>query len=215
MLHLVHSQNTLELTYTAIDNADYVQLDSIKVMNRTQGGDTVLYYPDTVLVLDYAVGIGEVNKENSGLHVFQNYPNPVKDHSTVTIQIPSSGKVKITVADLMGRQILKSEYELEKGYHSFSFAPGAEELFFFTAQWKNDSRSIKILNALSNSNRIVSLKYIGSNDFKNELKVSAAIQSFSFNMGDTLLYIGYYDTSQSGMLDSPEVSDTYGNCCSY
>ena len=33
---------TMELTFTAVDNAAYVQLDSIKVMNRTQGGDTVL-----------------------------------------------------------------------------------------------------------------------------------------------------------------------------
>jgi len=29
----------LDLTYTAVDNAAYVQLDSIKVMNRTQGGE--------------------------------------------------------------------------------------------------------------------------------------------------------------------------------
>uniref|UniRef100_UPI00405679A6 hypothetical protein n=1 Tax=Candidatus Electrothrix sp. TaxID=2170559 RepID=UPI00405679A6 len=40
---------SIELTFTAIDSADYVQLDSIKLMNRTQGGDTVI--DDTVLVL--------------------------------------------------------------------------------------------------------------------------------------------------------------------
>ena len=34
---------TIELTFTAIDSAAYLQLDSIKVMNRTQGSDTVLY----------------------------------------------------------------------------------------------------------------------------------------------------------------------------
>ena len=44
---------TLELTFTAIDSAAYIQPDSIKVMNRTQGGNTVLYWPDTVLNLFY------------------------------------------------------------------------------------------------------------------------------------------------------------------
>ena len=49
---------TMELTFTAENNGLYVQLDSIKIMNRTQGGDTVLYWPDTVLSI-YYVGIPE------------------------------------------------------------------------------------------------------------------------------------------------------------
>jgi hypothetical protein len=42
-------QNTIDLTFTAVDNAAYIQLDSIKVMNRTQGSDSVIYWPDTSL----------------------------------------------------------------------------------------------------------------------------------------------------------------------
>jgi hypothetical protein len=30
-------RQTLDLTFTAVDNAAYVQLDSVKVMNRIQG----------------------------------------------------------------------------------------------------------------------------------------------------------------------------------
>jgi hypothetical protein len=52
------SGQTIDLTFTSEDNGTYVQLDSIKVMNRTHGGDTVLYWPDTVLSL-YYVGIYE------------------------------------------------------------------------------------------------------------------------------------------------------------
>ena len=59
---------TLELTFTAIDSAAYVQLDSIKVMNRTKGGDKVLYWPDTSLVL-YYVGIPEISKDDIGFHL--------------------------------------------------------------------------------------------------------------------------------------------------
>ena len=79
---------TLELTFTAIDSAAYVQLDSIKVMNRTQGGDTVLYWPDTLLVLDYQVGVSEINNNVGTFRVFQNFPNPVTDKTTVSLFIP-------------------------------------------------------------------------------------------------------------------------------
>ncbi len=50
----------IELTFTAVNNATHVQLDSIKVTNRTQGEEIVLLYPDSVLVLEvelpYVVG---------------------------------------------------------------------------------------------------------------------------------------------------------------
>lgn len=41
----------MELTFTAVNNDAHVQLDSIKVMNRTFEGEIVLLYPDSVLVL--------------------------------------------------------------------------------------------------------------------------------------------------------------------
>ena len=64
-----------QLTFTAVDNETYIQLHSIKVMNRTQGGETVLVYPDTVLVLDGLVGnhIETLPGENR-LFISQNHP---------------------------------------------------------------------------------------------------------------------------------------------
>ncbi|MCK4677881.1 MAG: hypothetical protein KAT48_07100 [Bacteroidales bacterium] len=50
---------TMELTFTAENNGLYVPLDSILIENLTQGGDTTLYAPDTVLVLDYVTSIGD------------------------------------------------------------------------------------------------------------------------------------------------------------
>ncbi|MEA3478050.1 MAG: FISUMP domain-containing protein [Bacteroidota bacterium] len=53
------------------------------------------------------------------------------------------------------------------------------------------------------------LKYLGTEDSSPQLKVTKAIQSFLFSLGDELLYIGYYDTLQSGVLNTPETSETY------
>jgi uncharacterized protein (TIGR02145 family) len=67
---------TIELTFTAVNNANYVQLDSIKVMNRTQGGEAMIYWPDTTLVVPGGLGftpgdellcIGYANGLQSGM----------------------------------------------------------------------------------------------------------------------------------------------------
>ena len=139
--------SAIELTFTAIDSAAYVQLDSIKVMNRTQGSDTVLYWPDTMLVLDDQVGVPEINNNVGTFKVFQNFPNPVTDQTTISLFIPEKDQVNLIITDLTGRVIFKSASLLDKGTHSFRFNPGKGNLYFFSAQWRGQSSSIKILNA--------------------------------------------------------------------
>ncbi len=199
----------LELTFTAIDSASYVQLDSIKVINCTQGGDTLLYWPDTVLVLDYQVGITEINDGGEGLQVFQNYPNPVKNQTTITLYVPEKEKVDVMISDMLGRKVINTERLLDRGYHSFRFAPGSGKIFFFTAYWKATSSSIKIMHAATGADRSSSLEYLGSYSSEPYLKSFNNVQSFEFNLGDELLYIGFADTLQSSILDAPENSETY------
>lgn len=200
------SQN-IELTFTAIDSTVYTQLDSIKVMNRTQGSDTILYWPDTVLML-YHVGIHEDSDRNLNFHVLQNYPNPVVDRTTINFCIPEKGDVKINVADVLGRQVLGTEKTLDQGCHEFTFKPGKSKIYFFTVSWNGTSQSIKILNTGRGTNRLCSLEYIGNNDFTPRTKSTTETQDFSFTLGDILLYIGYTDTIQSGRQDAPETSNT-------
>ena len=198
----------MELTFTAVDNTAWIQSDSIKVMNRTQGSDTVLYYPDTVLTINY-VGIYEVSKNLNGFQVLQNYPNPVADHTTISLVIPEKDRVSLVVSDMLGRVIMQSERILDRGIHSFRFTPGSGHLFFFTAQWKGSSSSIKILQAGFNSEGESSVEYSGGEDASPQLKAIRAIQYFSFAPGDELLYIGYANGLESGILDSPHESQTY------
>jgi len=199
----------MELTFTAIDSAEWVQLDSIKVMNCTQGGDTILYWPDTVLVLDYQVGIPEANSDVRNFQVFQNYPNPVAEQTTISFYVPEKDKVSLIVTDILGRVILKSDKVLDKGLHSFRFTPGSGNLYFFTASWQGQSNSIKILQSGFHSGGTTTLEYTGSEGLSSNLKKTEEIQSFLFDLGDDLLYICYNDTLQSGMLDTPEASATY------
>jgi len=146
LLWAVAQKPTIELTFTAVDSAAYLQFDSTKIMNLTQGGETVLYWPDTVLVLTYQVGISENNNDVGSFQVFQNYPNPVEDQTTISIYVPEKDKVSMIVTDMLGRAILMTDRVLDKGTHLFQFMTGHGNLFFFYAQWRRMSGSIKILH---------------------------------------------------------------------
>ncbi|MCX6233765.1 MAG: hypothetical protein NT175_03460 [Bacteroidetes bacterium] len=199
----------IELAFTAIDSTSYVQLDSIKVMNRTHGVDTVLYYPDTVLTL-YYVGIHDNQDIKSNFRIMQNFPNPVVDQTTISIYVPERDEVSLMVTDVLGRHLITSERLLDKGYRSFKFKPGSRELYFFTASWRGINQYIKILSAGNGSDMDCKLEYLGCDGHTvTPLKSISTNRNFLFSIGDTLLYIGYMDTLQSGLLDAPETSEDY------
>jgi len=199
----------LELAFTAIDSASYTQIDSIKVINRTQGGDTVLVWPDTVLFLDIQTGIQNKNIQYEGLKVFQNIPNPVKDQTTISLYIPDKGNVSIMISDILGRPLISAERVLETGKHSFRFIPGNGKLFIFNVGWNGSSKSIKIISAVPFQKGSGSLEYLGNKNFMSHLKSVSDKGDFVFNPGNKLLYIGYIDTLQSGILDVPETKEMF------
>ena len=68
-LFMLNSQD-IELAFTGMDNDQWVQLDSIKILNLTRDVDTLLHWPDTSVIF-YHVGSDEnpfnsANNRNSG-----------------------------------------------------------------------------------------------------------------------------------------------------
>lgn len=200
--------SSIDLTFTSVDSGAYVRLGSIKVMNRTQGCDTVLYWPDTVLSV-FSVGIPEINTSADGFQVFQNYPNPAPDQTIISLFVPEKDLVNLIISDMTGRVILHSSRMLDKGIHFLRFSPGNGNLYYFSANWGGSSRSIKIIHAVSGSSGACTLTFLGNEASSFQLKSTEHIQNFSFSPGDELLCIGYTDTLQSGILDAPETSKTY------
>lgn len=199
----------IELTFTGVNNETWVSMESIEIKNITRGVDTMLFYPDTILVLHYQVGINELNQQSNGLIVFQNYPNPVKEHTTITMYVPDKDNVNIMIKDAMGRQVISKEQVLDKGYHSFRFNPGADHLYFFMAKWKETCSSIKIINGGTNPGRISSLEHIGNNKIITSLKSLNDIQVFSFDTGDDLIFVGKTNGMESGIFDEPKTNTSY------
>lgn len=204
----VSGQNTVTFTFTGLNGSSYLQLDSLKVKNLTQDCDTVLYYPDTVLVI-YNVGIAQSPGHLSGFSVMQNYPNPVSDQTSMMINVPEKGRVDIAVSDAMGRNIITFCRILENGHHSFIFTPPGDGIYFFNAGWNGSTSSIKILAAATGSNRFCKLEYSGSIPAEPPVKGAFATQEFLFSPGDELMLIGYADGLESGFIDHPETSQDY------
>ncbi|MFC2102603.1 FISUMP domain-containing protein [Bacteroidota bacterium] len=185
----------IELTFTAEKNGQYVPLDSIVIENITQGGDTTLYAPDTVLVIDYMTSIGNNQPlDENTFSVSQNYPNPVKDQTTIGIYIPEEDNVSISITNIQGRRLLTSEMNLIRGNHTFRFVPGKGNMVFFTATWKGFTRHIKIIQSGFGFDKECKLAYSGYDGPGIGLKSQTAVTGFVFDFGDSLSYIGYAAT---------------------
>ena len=112
----IFGQTNIELKFRGVYDTNWVQLDSIKIENLTQIGDTMLYYPDTTLSFTI-IGQSENLTTNVEFRLYQNYPNPVLDNTTIKLYIPEMDKVVIKITDILGRVSgLKAEI-LEHGNH--------------------------------------------------------------------------------------------------
>jgi len=206
---MIYGQDgAINLTFTARNNTAYLQLDSIKVINRTQGGDTVLFWNDTVLSL-FAVTIPEISGSRDHLQVFQNLPDPATGQTIISIRVPERDQVEMTVTDLLGRQILQGERILGAGVHSFRLITGSDGLCIFTARWKGEMNSVRVLPVASPGTRPGALEYIGTGAAAPQFKSTASAGSFLFSPGDELLYTGFANGSQSGIRDHPGASKLY------
>jgi len=204
------SQNTIDLTFTAVNNGAYIQLDSIKVMNRTQSGSVMLYWPDTTLAyqitpgdqllyigytMNYPVGVGSITKKEKEFQLFRSTPNPVREQSVISLYLPAKGLVKMMVSDIRGRTIANVDRELDEGPHSLRFRPGDEGIYFLTAWWNGIAQSIKILTEGPTIGTKCKLEYIGSNHDKQSLKQSQLKSGFV--------------VQESGILDTTDHDTAY------
>lgn len=178
-LGMYAQRSSHELTFTAIDSTSHVRLDSIRVMNRTQGSETSIYWPDTALTviidpgdlllyIGYSTcspaGTGEINTGKRPFQLSQNHPNPLKDQSMIPLYVPSKGVVDMTVSDVLGRVLLNSSFMLGEGHHAFRFTPGDGMLFFLIAHYEGETSTITMLATEGKNGRKCMLEYAGSSE---------------------------------------------------
>lgn len=202
-------KSVLEFTFSGSNNGIYTSLDSIKIVNKTHSCDTLLTWPDTVLVVDYQTGISTINNGKPGFRLFQNYPNPVEDKTTICLYIPEKDLVRLCVTDMKGRRVSTFERSLGKGDHSFRFTPGGAGLWFVSAQWRGKSSTIKVLIHDTGIHREGSFEYLEPKRDFPKVETKEVLQDFIFLPGDNMLFTGYSNGLQSGILDFPDSDEMY------
>ncbi|MDD5360808.1 MAG: M14 family zinc carboxypeptidase [Ignavibacteria bacterium] len=84
------------------------------------------WYVDDIKITNYlgpVTGIGNINPETPGKYSLeQNYPNPFNPSTQINYSVPKDGMVKITVFDLLGREIRSLVNDFKKaGFYSVDF----------------------------------------------------------------------------------------------
>jgi len=206
------AQQPMQFTFSAQNSSQYIQLDSITIENISQGGDTILFYPDTILVLDYIIGIDNSKIiETNEFYLSQNYPNPIIEKTSFNIWMPQKGKLSIVVYDLAGRELLNYNSYLNQGKHSFLFVSGQENFYLLIANVNGIQKTIKMINlpGYSSIEGYCSLEYTDKKNYVPRYKTTDLLNDFVFNPGDLLLYTAYADSGERKISDKPLADRSY------
>ncbi|NOX48298.1 MAG: hypothetical protein GXO89_15115 [Chlorobi bacterium] len=200
---------SIELVFSSVLGSMPISSDSYTITNLSGGGDTVLFYPDTLLVLNYVDIQDNFAGNESSFSVSRSFPNPAKEQSKFEISIPSSGEVQIRAVNPLGRQLALYGNKLNSGRHLFSFYPGKDRFYMIWVSWNGMTQSIKVIGDNSASAEKCTLKYEHPVESSPVLKSGNASSSFGYNYGDELLVVGNYEGEESQLRDIPTSSKTY------
>jgi len=160
IINYSYSQSTTNITFTAEYNFSSYQLDSIVVENQTNGSDTILYYPDTVLTLTLRGSYSSNHYEDDELSIQQNFPNPFSDYTTVHIYMPESDYLTIQLIDISGRVVSSYGAATVKGQHQFKIDGCETNNYILTALTSKSRNSVNLQSINSNGSRC-RIDYIG------------------------------------------------------
>ncbi|MDP2722062.1 MAG: FISUMP domain-containing protein [Bacteroidales bacterium] len=205
------AQQSIELTFSGHYYGNYIGLDSLLVKNISRDCDTVIYSPDTTLVLFYTVGIPEKTKNT--FSISQNYPNPaIHGNTSFDVFMPESGQIRMQLFNIYGNAVLDYSNNMTQGKYTFDILNLNQNTYMLTASVTGSSKSIKMMSFGNKSKGVPELIQRSYSNISSNLKTDYAFTPFEFEQGDTLWYIGYSITpgmiTGSDVIESIPQSDT-------
>jgi uncharacterized protein (TIGR02145 family) len=198
----------ITLTFTGQYQAAPLPVDSVLIMNLSQGGDTTLYFPDTLLVLGTT---GVVSLGATGVFaLLPNHPNPFSGTTSVDLHVQEAGVVRMGVSDALGREVAGHQGTLSPGTHRFAFQGGMAGVHILWVEMNGARRSIRMVSTGDGVRHQAKLLYMGSSAPMDSSKSGRAL--FTWEPGDQLRYIGYGTTAggspASGWIEEVPVNST-------
>ena len=206
------SQTSIILTFTAYTDTLHQPLDSVVVENLTQGGDTVLHYPDTVLLLDHGIAVhGTNNHPTEGLYLYPSFPNPFPGQTTARFFLPEQDLVTLRVFDLLGRELAVHQQTFPAGEHTFALYAGSETHHLLVVETPRYKQVQKLISMGGGSGGF-SIEHTGTNVNYSGFRLGKS--GFPWAPGDQLQFIGYATLTGNvlaadTLTDDPVLSSLY------
>ena len=180
---------TVTLSFTGrgiggvVTEEKYQQIDSLQISNITRHWEQMIYYPDTVVLLE-ALAVPMINVKQSGLE--QNVPNPFDCVTEVRLNMFERDNVTMRVIDASGKEYLAYRATLPAGEHLFELTLAVPQTYFLTAETGTGRHMVKMVNLGSCGTNSMVLK--SSSDI---VVTSKAVVENEFDLGDQMEYLAY------------------------
>ncbi len=203
---------SVSFSFFAHLNCSHVKIDSIHVQNLSQPGDTVLYYPDTVLNL-VVNNIEAMSKSSERFFLFQNYPNPFYNKTTINVNITNRDIYNINVYDINGQNLLNRTKELEPGLHCFEFIGYSSGIYILSLSSAKHFAEIKMSSISFLGKTDIRLDYKGAHyDLGDKMPLKNALyrksQFFKYLPGDELSITAWVTNTQNIVLSASLTATT-------
>ncbi|MBQ5571307.1 MAG: hypothetical protein IIT38_00360, partial [Bacteroidales bacterium] len=174
----------------------YQQIDSLQVRNITREWEQMIYYPDTVVVME-PLAVPMLDVRHSGLD--QNVPNPFDCVTEADLTLYEGDVVKLAVVGANGREYASYNGNLAAGTHKFEITLSVPQAYLLTAVTSTGKYSIKMVNLGSCGTDKIVLK--SSSD--SNLKTKGVIEN-KFSLGDQMEYLAF-TTYRNRVFDASEL----------
>ena len=184
----VYSQ-TVTLSFTGrgrggiVTEEIYQQIDSMQVSNITRHWHQMIYYPDTVVMME-PLAVPMVSIKQSGLE--QNVPNPFDCVTEARLNLHEADNVFVQVLDAVGKECLSYNGRLSAGEHIFEITLAKPQTYMLTTVTSTGKYSVKMVNLGTCGINSIALK--SSSDVEVHSK---GLISNEFYLGDEMEYLAY------------------------
>jgi hypothetical protein len=113
------------------------KMTALKI-NRWERGDNV-FAKDGVSVVGSITTTAIITQE---MELFQNVPNPVMDITSISFYLPNDGKIKLTVSNTLGQEVMTlSQEDYKKGMHTIAMDASSLStgVYFYKLEANNTS----------------------------------------------------------------------------
>ena len=168
----------------------YQQIDSLLVHNVTRQWSRMIYYPDTVVIMNVS-DVPVINVKTAGLE--QNVPNPFDCVTDVELNLSHDDDVTLAVVDISGRECIRYSGNLPAGSHMFEITLSVPQTYFLTAVTSDAKYTIKMVNTGSCGGDKIMLKSSSAEGISQKSFIDGV-----FELGDQMDYYAY--TTYNGLV---------------